>query len=342
MKKYRRIAFLLISLLFWSYPTNSVAVENGVLISRDENAVYLLDGSPNAFLYKPQIAFTAAHGYDDWGKQELFIYTSSGLKVKVSQVLIAKGFMERSVSREAILAGNTVSSRSNDFAILILSEPIAMSNNVELIKQDQLSEIVKSKEPVYSIGYSYFDSTRVRDQRPRKLESVMIDKEYAQQIYDKYYSSYHPNWGPVGSKYELSDIQVSHSKTNGSICDGDSGSGYFLQRGDTKIYLGPVGSHSVGTPNCGKPGYWGEHGNVFAIEPVYKHLDLIKQAEAIVDKMLAESMITKPTQEIEYKYESKIETVNLIKIVEEQVKKTKISKSYKSIKKKSKKIDKHR
>jgi len=90
LKKYRRIAFLLISLLFWSYPTNSVAVENGVLISRDENAVYLLDGSPNAFLYKPQIAFTAAHGYDDWGKQELFIYTSSGLKVKVSQVLIAK------------------------------------------------------------------------------------------------------------------------------------------------------------------------------------------------------------------------------------------------------------
>jgi len=341
LKKHRWKALLLTSLLFLSYPTGSVAVENGVLISGDENAVYLLDGSPNAFLYKPQIAFTVAHNYDDWGKQELFIYTSSGLKVRVSQVLIANNFTDRSVSKEAISAGKPVSSRSNDFAILILSEPIAMSNNVELIKQDQLSEIVKSKEPVYSIGYSYFDNNRVRDQKPRKLESVMVSKEYAQQIYDKYYSSYHPNWGPVGSKYELSDIQLSHSKTNGSICDGDSGSGYFLQRGSTKIYLGPVGSHAVGTPNCGRPGYWGEHGNVSAIEPVYKHLDLIKQAETIVEKMVFQSVAIKPNQTIEYNYPPITEIINSIEVVKEKVKKIKISKSHNYAKKKSKKVDKN-
>jgi hypothetical protein len=115
---------------------------------------------------------------------------------------------------------------------------------------------------------------------------MMIDKESAKQIYDRYYSISHPNWGPRGAAYELIDIQVSHSTSKGSGCDGDSGSGFFLRRGDAKIYLGPGGAHSAGIPNCGRPGYWGEFGNAFAIEPVYKHLDLIKEAEAIVQEII--------------------------------------------------------
>ena len=53
--------FLTISLIPSVAPINSSAVENGVLLDGDENAVYLLDGSVNAFLYKPQIAFTSAN-----------------------------------------------------------------------------------------------------------------------------------------------------------------------------------------------------------------------------------------------------------------------------------------
>ena len=280
------------------------AVENGVLLDGDENAVYLLDGSVNAFLYKPQIAFTSGHGTAEWGKGELFVNTSSGKKVKLERILLAPGFTERLTSREAIEAGKAVLSRSNDFAILILAEPIPMTNSVELLKADQLANVIRNQEPVYSIGYSSYDSIRKKDQRPRQLEAKMIEKESAKTIYEKYYATGHPNWGPRGSTFELIDIQLVHSPTKGSGCDGDSGSGYFLKRGVTKVYLGPAGAHSVGIPNCGQPGFWGEYGNAFAIEPVYKHLDLIREAEMIVDQMILKASEAKAAAELKAKQEA--------------------------------------
>jgi len=298
---------LAISLIPAVAPIHSSAVENGVLLDRDENAVYLVDGSVNAFLYKPQIAFTSAHGVAEWAKGELFVNTSSGKRVKLERILLAPGFKERSVSQEAIAAGKAVASRSNDFAILILAEPLPMTNSVELFTANQLAEVIRSQEPVYSIGYSFYDSTRKKDQRPRRLEAKMIEKESAKVIYEKYYATWHPNWGPRGSTFELIDIQLVQSPTTGSICDGDSGSGFYLQRGSTKVYLGPAGAHSVGIPNCGMPGYWGEFGNAYAIEPVYKHLDLIKEAEAIVQEIIKRNEKAKAETEAEAKAKAEAE-----------------------------------
>ncbi|MFM1797621.1 MAG: hypothetical protein RL733_1402, partial [Actinomycetota bacterium] len=149
-----------------------------------------------------------------------------------------------------------------------------------------------------------YDSTRKKDQRPRRLEAKMIEKESAKLIYEKYYSTGHPNWGPRGSTFELIDIQLVHSPTTGSGCDGDSGSGFYLQRGSTKVYLGPAGAHSVGIPNCGNPGFWGEYGNAFAVEPVYKHLDLIREAELIVDQMVFKASEAKAAKELKAKQEA--------------------------------------
>ena len=300
MKRIPFSVILVLSIVFTGLlPAH--AVENGVLLDGDENAVYLLDGSVNAFLYKPQIAFTSAHGTAEWGKGELFVNTSAGKRVKLERILLAPGFKERSVSREDIAAGKAVLSRSNDFAILILAEPIPMTNTVELIKADQLANVIRSKEPVYGIGYSSYDSTRRKDQRPRQLEAKMMEKESAKAIYEKYYLAGHPNWGPRGSTFELIDIQLVHSPTTGSGCDGDSGSGYFLKRGNAKVYLGPGGAHAVGIPNCGQPGFWGEFGNAFAIEPVYKHLELIKEAEMIVDQMVIKASEAKAAAEMKAK-----------------------------------------
>jgi hypothetical protein len=283
MIKYRLVASIATSIVMFISP--AYAVENGTLLTQDENAVYLLDGSVNAFLYQPQIVFTSSHGMDQWAKGELFVNNSSGQRSKVDKILMAPGFKDRIVTKESIAAGNSVLSRSNDFAILILQEPLPMTQKVDLIKSNDLLDIIRNQEPVYSIGYSSYDNTRKKDQRPRQLEAKMIDKELARQIYESYYSVGHPNWGPKGSTFELLDIQLVHSASTGSGCDGDSGSGYFIKRGTNKVYLGPAGAHSVGIPNCGQPGFWGDKGNAFAIEPVYNHLDLIKQAELIVDQM---------------------------------------------------------
>lgn len=283
MNKYRLVASIATSIAMFISPAS--AVENGTLLSQDENAVYLLDGSVNAFLYQPQIAFTSSHGMDQWAKGELFVNNSSGQRSKVDKILMAPGFKDRIVTKESIAAGNSVLSRSNDFAILILKDALPMTQKVDLIKVNELLEIIRNQETAYSIGYSSYDNTRKKDQRPRQLEAKVIDKELARQIYETYYSVGHPNWGPKGSTFELLDIQLVHSASTGSGCDGDSGSGYFIKRNNTKVYLGPAGAHSVGIPNCGQPGFWGDKGNAFAIEPVYKHLDLIRQAELIVYQM---------------------------------------------------------
>ena len=283
MIRYRLVASIATSIVMAISPAS--AVENGTLLTQDENAVYLLDGSVNAFLYQPQIVFTSSHGMDQWAKGELFVNNNSGQRSRVDKILMAPGFKDRIVTKESIAAGNSVLSRSNDFAILILKDPLPMTQKVDLIKNNELLDIIRNQEPVYSIGYSSYDNTRKKDQRPRQLQAKMIDKELARQIYETYYSVGHPNWGPKGSTFELLDIQLAHSAATGSGCDGDSGSGYFIKRGNTKVYLGPAGAHSVGIPNCGQPGFWGDKGNAFAVEPVYKHLDLIKQAELIVDQM---------------------------------------------------------
>ena len=296
------VTLVLCLALTGSLPT--FAVENGVLLDGDENAVYLLDGSVNAFLYEPQIVFTSSHGMDQWAKGELFVNNSSGQRSRVDKILMAPGFKDRLVTKESIAAGNSVGSRSNDFAILILAEPLPMTQKVDLIKINDLSDIIRNQEPVYSIGYSSYDNTRKKDQRPRQLEAKMIEKELAKKIYEKYYSVAHPNWGPRGSTFELIDIQLVHSASTGSGCDGDSGSGFFLKRGNTKVYLGPAGAHSVGIPNCGQPGYWGEYGNAFAVEPVYKHLELIKEAEMIVNQMVIKAAEAKAAAELKAKQDA--------------------------------------
>jgi hypothetical protein len=315
MIKYRFIASIATSIVMFISP--AYAVENGTILTQDENAVYLLDGSVNAFLYQPQIVFTSSHGMDQWAKGELFVNNSSGQRSKVDKILMAPGFKDRIVTKESISAGNSVLSRSNDFAILILQAPLPMTQKVDLIKINDLSDIIRNQEPVYSIGYSSYDNTRKKDQRPRQLEAKMIEKELAKKIYEKYYSVAHPNWGPRGSTFELIDIQLVHTPTTGSGCDGDSGSGYFLKRGSTKIYLGPAGAHGVGIPNCGQPGFWGEHGNAFAIEPVYKHLELIKEAEMIVNQLVIKASEAKAAAELKAKQEAEAKAAAELKAKQE-------------------------
>jgi hypothetical protein len=100
------VTLVLCLVLTGSLPT--FAVENGVLLDGDENAVYLLDGSVNAFLYEPQIVFTSSHGMDQWAKGELFVNNSSGQRSRVDKILMAPGFKDRLVTKESIAAGNSV------------------------------------------------------------------------------------------------------------------------------------------------------------------------------------------------------------------------------------------
>ena len=274
------ILLLAITLVYLSDPANSV--ENGIIVKEDPNAVYAYDGTVNAFLYSPWLIFSSAHMNEEWFKPNMVYNTVDGQKSHAERILVADGYKERVTTQESIASGTSMASRTNDFAIVILSEPLITKSNVRLLKQEEVKSIITNQIPVRMIGYSAHDSTMVKDGIPRILSGKLIEEAEAKKIFDSYFSNWHPNWGPKGAKYTLGPLNLVLSATGGSGCDGDSGAGYFIQDGDQKVYLGPNGSHSVGVPNCGRPGIWGEYGNVTNIEPVYKHLDLIAKAEEIV------------------------------------------------------------
>jgi hypothetical protein len=264
-----------------------MSVENGVVVQGDENAVYLFDGTGNAFLYSPYIVFTAAHGIPFWDKRNLTVRNSNGQSSEVEKILISPEYKERVVDRKSIENRTSVTSRYRDFAILILKTPLKMTKKVSLVTPLELDQIISNKNPVFMIGHSYHNSNRKIDGAARRLTGELIASNEAKSIFDSYLRDGHPNWAPKQATYELGPINLVQSELGGSGCDGDSGSGVYVLRGDEKIYLGPYGSHSMGVKNCGDPGFWGPTGNVSNIEPVFNHLDLISSAESYVAEKIA-------------------------------------------------------
>lgn len=274
----------------------AMSVENGLVVKGDENAVYLFDGTGNAFLYSPYIVFTAAHGIPYWDKRNLSVYNSMGQRADVEKILMSPDYRERAVDRNSIENRTSVTSRYRDFAILILKTPLKMTKKVSLVTPLELDQIISNKNPVFMIGYSYHNSNRKIDGAARRLTGELISSDEAKTIFDSYLRDGHPNWAPKQAKYELGPINLVQSESRGSGCDGDSGAGVYAMRGDEKIYLGPYGSHSMGVKNCGEPGFWGPIGNVSNIEPVFHHLDLISSAEIYV------------TEKITREYEERLRT----------------------------------
>ena len=288
MRRIRPLFVITIALaIFAAWISPAQSVENGVIVKDDPNAVYMFDWTGNEFLYSPYIVFTSAHGHETWKKEKLVVHNIYGQEAKVEKVLEDPNFRERNTDEQSRANGTAVGSRYMDFAILILETPLPVTNKVSLLKPEEVEGIITSQIPVYLVGYSSHDATRIRDGLARRLSGKLISQSEAKKIYDFYYTNWHPNWGPKGAKYDLGPLNVVQSEEGGSGCDGDSGAGWYILRGSEKVYLGPNGSHSVGVKNCGQPGFWGEAGNVSNIEPVFNHLELIKTAEEYVATKVA-------------------------------------------------------
>jgi len=92
------------------------------------------------------------------------------------------------------------------------------------------------------------------------------------------------NANVIGANQTILDYGIPNSQEFGSVCDGDSGSGFFVERGNIRYYLGLVGGSQAGIPNCRSDGSqsFGVGGGMSGITATYKFLPLIKEAESIV------------------------------------------------------------
>ena len=279
MKKW--ILGLVTLLTISSLPAYSV--EFGVDATGDPNAVYV-QGSFSGFLYSERIVFTVAHSFDavksieQWEKDG-FVYepgidsTVNKKKYKVKKVLVAPTYRPR-IGKDQ--------TRIDDFAILILEEDLPLKNTVKVATNDEIQSFLKNSSKVQMIGYglqspSQRSNPRSEYRSPHRMVSYLVDKSQLE-------SFYRLNTWHIPPNQTILDFGVPNSQTLGSMCDNDSGAGFFVEVEKTRYYLGTVGGLGWAIPNCRSDGSqsFGIGGGMSGFTPAHRFLDLIRNAESFV------------------------------------------------------------
>jgi len=241
-------------------PMNADGVEFGQDATGDPNAVWIMGFS--GFLYSDRIVFTAAHSVEFLGDD--FANTAWLLAPGVKN-----GFDQKKYRIQKILKAPTYrarvgtdNTRVDDFAIIILRESMPVQNKVVVASPADIESFIREKAPVEMVGYGFQnESSRTnlqwRDsQSPHKMTSVLVSGEDLR----KYYSA---NQGLIEPNQTILDLGIPNTEKNGSVCDGDSGAGFFVQKGDVRYYIGAVGGMS-------------------GVNPAHKSYSLVKEAEDFV------------------------------------------------------------
>ena len=270
------ILILTISLFI---PVSAQGVEFGQDATGDPNAVWMMGSS--GFLYSDRIVFTAAHSVEFLGDD--FANTAWLLAPGVKN-----GFDQKKYRIQKILKAPTYrarvgkdNTRVDDFAIIILRESMPVRNSVQVASPADIESFIREKTPVEMVGYGFQDESSRTDlqwrntQSPHKMTSVLVSGEDLR----KYYSTYK---GWIEPDQTILDLGVPNTEKNGSVCDGDSGAGFFVQKGDVRYYIGAVGGAQAGLTNCRSFLKFLPTGGMSGVNSAYKSLALIKEAKDFV------------------------------------------------------------
>jgi hypothetical protein len=283
MKKRLAIVASVLSLALFA-PLSADGVEFGQDATGDPNAVRM-NGGGSAFLYSDRLVFTAAHNFDgseNWPNLGFVnapgvLSTSDQKQYQIHKILKAPTYRAR------LGADNT---RIDDFAILILRESIPMQNKVEVASSADIESFIREKAPVEMVGYGFQNEAQRsetqtwKDRAPRKMTSVLVSGEDIRQ----YYST---NAGLLRPNQTILDLGIPNTEKSGSNCDGDSGAGFYVEKGNVRYYLGAAGGSQAGITNCygdryGDQTRWRSIGGMSGITATHKFLALIKEAEDFV------------------------------------------------------------
>ena len=263
------------------------SVEFGQDASGDPNAVKVGGGS--GFLYSERIVLTVGHviGAEDpravpyWESQGVIynpgIVTIAGQKqYKVKKVLIPSTYTKPDYANNII---------NDDNAVIILSEDIPMTKRAVYATEEQMQRFAREKSKVELVGYGITDGsqrpdlTPINNRAPHKLTSNLLSPEEVLQFYRKY-----PNvdWKKINKPGVYGIVQHRELKQS-HICDGDSGSVFFVEENNVRYVLGTTGLGLVNN-NCPPPETWYGFPSMSWIDPNSKLRDLLTTAEKIVEE----------------------------------------------------------
>jgi hypothetical protein len=262
------------------------SVEFGQDATGDPNAVKVRGGS--GFLYSERIIITVGHVIGDeinqgiayWEREGVIyrpgIVTIAGEKqYKVKKVLVPSTYVYPDYANNIII---------DDLAIIILSEDIPVTKKAVLATEEQMQRFAKEKSKVELVGYGITHGSQrnrpyeeMMNRPPNKLTGTLLSPEAVLQFYGQY-----PNvdWQKINKPgvygiVQHRELQQSH------ICDGDSGSVFFVEEDNVRYVLGTTGLGLVNN-NCPPPERWYGFPSMSWIDPNSKLRDLLKTAEAIV------------------------------------------------------------
>ena len=285
-KKFLTSLTLVIGLVL-SNVSLAQSVEFGVDATGDPNAVKVGGGS--GFLYSERIVLTVGHvigaenpGAVPYWEREGVIYnpgivTIAGQKqYRVKKVLIPSTYVKPDYANNIII---------DDHAVIILSEDIPMTKRAVYATEEQMQRFAKEKAKVELVGYGIThgsqrpDLTPINNRAPHKLTSTLLSPEEVIQFYRQY-----PNvdWSKINKPGVYGIVQRRELKQS-HICDGDSGSVFFVEENNVRYVLGTTGIGLVNN-NCPPPEMWYGFPSMSWIDPNSKLRDLLKIAEGIVEE----------------------------------------------------------
>ena len=305
--KLKLALLLALSFCFSAIGLPANAIENGVSADGDPRIVSLYRGAGNqnnyaifhgmcsGYLISERIVATAQHCTMDpqintpRDKSELYVgfpgekrTLKQGRHFAVAAVYRADNYRKYDIAVDL--------SFTNDVAVLVLAKAVPKTDKVKLLNEQEFLDL-KAKNPQLWIGGYGLQSVADRSIQadklftsPKKAPAVFAsDSEYQASIAFWKSRLGRPNYQDslVGLKMDLA---------TGTVCDGDSGSGFWMRDGNTTTYLGVANGH-MGILNCfGKPA---EGPGVFSgVHPTYKYQSLFDSAEKFVKENPVKSTIT--------------------------------------------------
>jgi len=259
-----------------SAPVSAEGVEYGQDATGDPNAVWVMGAS--GFLYSDRIVFTVAHTIEYFGDAG-YLFAPGVKSGPDNKKYFPQKILMAPTYRARVGTDNT---RIDDFAIIILRESMPVRNSVQVASPADIESFIREKTPVEMVGYGLqnvamrTDSQARNTMSPHKMTSVLVSGDDLRKYHAAYPSFHQPN-------QTMLDFGVPNDATNGSVCDGDSGAGFFVQKGNVRYYLGAVGGQQAGITNCNAPlGRFAPNGGMSGFNPTHKLLALIKEAEDYV------------------------------------------------------------
>ena len=242
----------------------------------------------SGFLYSSRIVLTAGHlayGFDQSGNivplvRENYVglpntkITATTPRMKVIKQFTAKTY--RSTPTGAL----------DDFAVFVLEKDLINAEPVPLLTPEIEKELVASKAQVRLHGFGIFeDACKSGENPPCKLTDFNPSREPRAISANIYPMESFQNLVGYTQPQFANELLFFHQGKE-SMCNGDSGGSLTTTYKGALLYVANIGT-AQGIYACGQGRYDGKGGINYSA-PVYRHLDIIREAEAFVAAQIAE------------------------------------------------------